>query len=525
MGDRLEWGSSFNRIASVAGSGLFRAWPFPYLLLLSGAVALQAVFIDRLSLWNDELFSIFFAGQDIGDLLGEGWQLEESPPLYYLALKGWTALFGTSETAVRLLSLLASVLTLPVIAALARTWRLGSARQLAVLVFATAALPFGLAAMARPYALWVLFLSVALLGQARLMTAAASSSGCSVSRCLATGILFLVGTTAALYTHTTTLVFVAAANLFFMSTWLAQRPRRPQPLVAWLLLQCALLVVSVPQLAVTLGQFDSSGLTWMPEATPRYTAGVLFTLFAGHFRPIQPLQFALVAANLTLLGTMLPRLVRREPAIGGLLLLTVSGFAVLWAVSLVRPILLPRTAVWLLVPISLMTAAALSRLEPPRLRRFAVSGFLALSAVNIAAGLFAAHQMEPWREYLAALAAEFRPSDRLVLMNGAPALAVRYYLPAEIGNRAYRWDATEAMGPGTSERWLDDRVMPLTNVAVADIEAMLGDNRAVWLVGRRVGFESQNGVREAFTERVAAVATETLPLEAGNLLITRLGPR
>lgn len=504
---------------------MFQRWPLPYLLLLTGGVALQAALIDRLSLWNDELFSIFFALQDLGALLGEGWRLEESPPLYYLALKGWIALFGTSESAVRQLSLLASVFTLPVIAALARTCRLESARQLAVVVFATAALQVEFAATARAYALWVFFIALGLLGQARLIAAMASAPSCSVPRCLAAGFLFLVGATAALYTHMTTVIFVAAANLFFVWSWLRQRPLRPQPLVAWLLLQLALLALAIPQLAVALGQFNSSGLGWMPEPTARHTARVLVSLFASTSRPLQPSQIAVVAANVALLGAILPRLVLREPAIRDLLVLTVAGFALLWGVSLIRPVLLPRTALWLLVPISLMTAAALSNLPFPRLRRFAVSAFLALSAVNMAVCLFTSHEKEPWREYLASVGADLRPSDSLVLMNGAPALALRYYLPAEFSNRVYRWDATEVMGPGTSERWLDDRVMPLPNVAVADIEAMLRNNQAVWLISRRVGFDSQTGIRDTFTKRVAAIAAETLRLEAANLLITRFQPR
>ena len=85
-------------------------------VVLGLAVTLRAIHLDKLSLWNDELFSRYYA-----DLFGSkylwttGLQHENSPPLYYLALQAWMWLFGDSEVAMRSLSLVASILALPLV--------------------------------------------------------------------------------------------------------------------------------------------------------------------------------------------------------------------------------------------------------------------------------------------------------------------------------------------------------------------------------------------------------------------------
>jgi len=70
-------------------------------LAIAFAVRLQG--IDDDGFWLDEITSLRDAAHPLGViLLGKG--QPGHPPLYYLLLKGWTALFGTSETTVRLLS-------------------------------------------------------------------------------------------------------------------------------------------------------------------------------------------------------------------------------------------------------------------------------------------------------------------------------------------------------------------------------------------------------------------------------------
>ncbi len=72
-------------------------------LAVAFGLRLQGIADD--GFWLDEVTSLHDADRSIAAiLLGKG--KPGHPPLYYLLLKGWVALFGTSETAVRLLSAL-----------------------------------------------------------------------------------------------------------------------------------------------------------------------------------------------------------------------------------------------------------------------------------------------------------------------------------------------------------------------------------------------------------------------------------
>lgn len=75
--------------------------------------------IDAQSLWNDEGNSLRLAERRAGDLLAAATR-DIHPPGYYLVLKGWIALAGTSELALRLPSAFAGLLTVAAAIALGR---------------------------------------------------------------------------------------------------------------------------------------------------------------------------------------------------------------------------------------------------------------------------------------------------------------------------------------------------------------------------------------------------------------------
>lgn len=77
--------------------------------LLLGAVALRLVLLDR-SLWLDELITVLKARESTATLL-EGLADDVHPPLYYLLLHGWVALFGSAEVVIRAPSVLWSLVT------------------------------------------------------------------------------------------------------------------------------------------------------------------------------------------------------------------------------------------------------------------------------------------------------------------------------------------------------------------------------------------------------------------------------
>jgi len=75
-------------------------------MILAVAVLLRLLMLGRQSLWLDEIASWYFASRDIVHVLHSE---PTNPPLYYLLLHIWIGWFGTSESAIRSLSIVPSL--------------------------------------------------------------------------------------------------------------------------------------------------------------------------------------------------------------------------------------------------------------------------------------------------------------------------------------------------------------------------------------------------------------------------------
>ena len=126
-------------------------------VLLGGLVTAGVVlrFVAPPELWLDEAQSVAIAHLPLPELFA-ALEQDGSPPLYYLLLHVWTALFGTSATTVRSLSAVFSLLTLPLAWYVAR--RLAGRRAAAALgvLLATSPVLVRYASETRMYALLVL---------------------------------------------------------------------------------------------------------------------------------------------------------------------------------------------------------------------------------------------------------------------------------------------------------------------------------------------------------------------------------
>lgn len=108
-----------------------------------GAFAVRAVSLDAQSLWRDEVDALRFATVPLSDLLANfirhGW----NGPLYFLLLRGWITLTGSSEYAMRFFSLAFGVLCVPLVFVLGRR-----------LFGSTVGLLAALLVTASPYLVW-----------------------------------------------------------------------------------------------------------------------------------------------------------------------------------------------------------------------------------------------------------------------------------------------------------------------------------------------------------------------------------
>jgi 4-amino-4-deoxy-L-arabinose transferase-like glycosyltransferase len=89
-------------------------------LLVLVAFSTRASSLDAQSLWRDEVDALRFATAPRSELLGNFTEPGWNGPLYFLLLRGWIALTGTSEYAMRFFSLVPGVLSIPLIYVLGR---------------------------------------------------------------------------------------------------------------------------------------------------------------------------------------------------------------------------------------------------------------------------------------------------------------------------------------------------------------------------------------------------------------------
>lgn len=108
------------------GFGIFRYTQYKkvyriifILVLVSIGFYLRFHNITAREFWYDEAFSGIVVRYNWNDMLSKSLQ-DVHPPAYYIALKAWSGAFGTSELALRSLSLLFGVATIPLVYLLAR---------------------------------------------------------------------------------------------------------------------------------------------------------------------------------------------------------------------------------------------------------------------------------------------------------------------------------------------------------------------------------------------------------------------
>lgn len=127
---------------------------------LALAASVVLFFSAHTPLWLDEAQTVAIARRSLPDLF-KALKQDGAPPLYYVLLHGWMAIFGTSSFAVRSLSGVLAVAALPLIAVVARRIpALGVRPWSAVLMLATCPFVVRYASEARMYSL-VLLLVVA----------------------------------------------------------------------------------------------------------------------------------------------------------------------------------------------------------------------------------------------------------------------------------------------------------------------------------------------------------------------------
>ena len=97
-------------------------WSFlHWSLLIALSFALRLYHLDAQPIWWDEAISIHLATSPLADLLADR-AAHVHPPLYFLLLKAWVTLAGSTAFSVRFLSVWFNTLLVPVVYAFGRRW-------------------------------------------------------------------------------------------------------------------------------------------------------------------------------------------------------------------------------------------------------------------------------------------------------------------------------------------------------------------------------------------------------------------
>ncbi len=402
----------------------------PAALIVGLAIAVRAYDIDTQSLWTDELFSRYYPDLfSLRFLWTTGLLHENSPPLYYMAIEGWMRLFGTSATAMRSLSLVASLLTLPLVYLLGRELLDDRRGLLAMLVFALSPMQIAFSQEARTYSLLLVPVGIALFGITRFL------GGDTRKRVLC---LYGLGALFALYCHATALFLIAACNIVVIATLLSDRQAGWQStLTRWIYANALIGVLAVPELIaiVVQGRADA-GLNWIPPLRPVHVIRALSPVIVGTSTPD---RFPGAELSLLLLACLggalwLARPKRRVWLV--LVAIPATYVALLAIVSLYHSIFIARAFCWLGIPLALLLAHGLA--QKSRLRPVLAT----VAAVACATGLayqFTVQWKEPWRDLLAQLGPQFARADDMVLAPATDPTPFAYYAPYL--NHLQVWDA------------------------------------------------------------------------------------
>jgi mannosyltransferase len=384
-----------------------------------GALMLLALVLRTtelgISFWIDEGLSVGIANRPFGDI-PDALRLDGSPPLYYLLLHLWMDVAGTSEEAVRSLSVLCGLIAVPV------AWWAGRAlfgtrtAWMAAVLAATNPFLTQYAQEARMYALAALLTLVACPTFARAFVMGGSGRE---RRPWAIG--YAVALAALLYTHNWALFFGAACG----AVWLFLLARAPAAERRDLLLTGAVgfggaLALYLPWIPITLYQAAHTGAPWAESPS-------VLALLASPGKMLG--QFAQVALLIAAGAGFAALFTRRggrlsRPARAAVALLAIAGLTVFlaWTASQVSPAWANRYLAIGMAPLLLAVAAGLGSAG-----RVGIAGLIVAAA--LAAGDTAPDDKSNVRDVARAIGPSLAPGDLVISTQPEQVSVLAYYLP------------------------------------------------------------------------------------------------
>ena len=470
------------------------------------SLAVRIVGLGQRPLWLDEAYSAWFSSRSWHYLWTVVPTYEPHPPFYYSLLKVWRSMFGGQPIALRMLSVLFGVLTIPVIAACAGEMEKRDPTGRPLLRLGLAAFLAGFSPMlmllgqeARPYPFMILSYGIATLGLLRLMREFAHDGPGKWSSWFLIG----VGSELSLWAHGLGLLYALFVGLALAPAWLKAPLGRPR-LIRGIVTAFVVLLFYLPCLMMIVGRAGDWGSGWL-----RWDPIFLLELLGLYGVPVEALTIGSAVAALAML-----LLVKRAVQEGlshrpwteqrALLLLWWGPPLTAALVSaLFVPVFLPRTLAATLVPAYLSMSGALAR-SPSARERLVLAAAIIVPLVPTAFEVALRPPTEQWNDVNSYLASHVARDDLVWLYPNDSALPLRAAGPtASYTIRGIPGDypATSFSGP---IRAGSPAVRSLTHEQAQQIasDKSLRGVPTIWLVTRQHGlFDPQDELPKAL-ERV-----------------------
>jgi mannosyltransferase len=325
-------------VTPLASTGLVVA-------LILASLALRARGIGG-AFWIDEGLSVGISSFPFSDIPAT-LRLDGSPPLYYLMLHGWMAVFGTSEAATHVLSMIFALTAIPV--GLWAGWSLFGPRAgwFVAALFALNPFVTTYSHEARMYSLMVLLALVA-------GTAFVHAFVLDHRRYAA---LFAVALALMLYTHNWTVFFLLAAGLAWLEIARRRSERRKSILLDGAFAFGAAALVWLPWVPTLAFQARNTAAPWSNTPGVSDLSDALSAVVGG----LGPAIGLLLVA-----GTGLSHIIRRRRDTERLELLTLAGLGlgtllIAWGASQLAPAWAFRYMAIIVGPLVLLSGVGLAR--------------------------------------------------------------------------------------------------------------------------------------------------------------------
>jgi hypothetical protein len=462
-----------------------KPWVVVALLAALGAT-LRLIQLGFQPLWFDEGYSFYFAGSSIPKLIADT-AVDIHPPLYYLLLKGWLAVFGAGVIPARLLSAAIGTAAIPLLYLLGRRLAGQSTALWAAALLAISPFHIYYSQEVRMYGLVTLLTLLA-----SLLTLRAIEGEPQVRWWIGAGLALA----AALYTQ-----YYAVFT--------------PLALTIHMLLRRERLRLCARPWALTLAGVALAYLPWLIYATPRLVVYVQYKVGMDNDLPLSPLEFlrrvlvaygaghlegwlaghwwlGLLLPAITLGGLLLAAGMRRSgrrplmprgprPLAFGLISLSIPLLGA-YLINLLAPFNPPRSERLLLfgLPAFCLLAACVSaHIQTASLSRKWVSGALvALVAIGASAtSLLAFYTTPRYAED------DYRPAAKEIEARSRPDDVIICVMPWQVGYfKAYLSQPMPALVetpgeifPQARQFWADDRILMET-----DLNALLAAHGRLW---------------------------------------------